>query len=316
MPVTPYPRLPDTTVTVAANLTTNNETNAADIVGTWTFNGWESSDVTITGAGDTFKMPIYDVAITGSWTFTPNPPYNVTYTVTDSGDGQPDPATISNMPTTPKEEYEGARVTVVSNLTTTATTNATDIVGTWTFNGWDSSDVTIAGAGDTFKMPCYDVEITGSWTFTPNVYNVTYTVTDSGDGQPDPATISNMPTTPKEEYEGARVTVASNPTTTSTTNATGIVGTWIFRWTSNTPNVTISGAGDNFTMPGEDVAIAGSWTFTPNVYTVTYKVVNGTWDGTDSADKTEDVVHGQLPVSVPTGMQGTSPMYTHNNGSW
>ncbi|MCL2550380.1 MAG: hypothetical protein FWE78_05595, partial [Methanimicrococcus sp.] len=59
-----------------------------------------------------------------------------------------------------------------------------------------------------------------------------------------------------------------------------------------------------------------TYTFTPNVYTVTYKVVNGTWDGTDSADKTEDVVHGQLPVSVPTGMQGTSPMYTHNNGSW
>ena len=43
-------------------------------------------------------------------------------------------------------------------------------------------------------------------------------------------------------------------------------------------------------------------------YTVTYKVVNGTWDGTSTADKTETVASGGKPASVPTGMQ---PLLIH-----
>ena len=48
-------------------------------------------------------------------------------------------------------------------------------------------------------------------------------------------------------------------------------------------------------------------------YTVTYKVVNGTWlDGT-TADKTETVVSGAYPASVPTGMIAASG---YTGGSW
>jgi len=48
-------------------------------------------------------------------------------------------------------------------------------------------------------------------------------------------------------------------------------------------------------------------------YTVTYKVVNGTWlDGT-TADKTEAVVSGAYPSSVPTGMIAASG---YTGGSW
>ena len=48
-------------------------------------------------------------------------------------------------------------------------------------------------------------------------------------------------------------------------------------------------------------------------YTVTYKVVNGTWDDTSTADKTETVASGGNPVSVPTGMKANSG---YTGGSW
>ena len=48
-------------------------------------------------------------------------------------------------------------------------------------------------------------------------------------------------------------------------------------------------------------------------YTVTYKVVGGTWSDGSSADKTETVQDGSQPASVPTGMKA-SEGYT--GGAW
>ena len=48
-------------------------------------------------------------------------------------------------------------------------------------------------------------------------------------------------------------------------------------------------------------------------YTVTYKVVNGTWDDTSTADKTETVASGGSPASVPTGMKANSG---YTGGLW
>ena len=48
-------------------------------------------------------------------------------------------------------------------------------------------------------------------------------------------------------------------------------------------------------------------------YTVTYKVINGTWDGTSTADKTETVASGASPASVPAGMKANSG---YTGGSW
>ena len=48
-------------------------------------------------------------------------------------------------------------------------------------------------------------------------------------------------------------------------------------------------------------------------YTVTYKVVNGTWDDTSTADKIETVASGGKPASVPTGMKANSG---YTGGSW
>ena len=48
-------------------------------------------------------------------------------------------------------------------------------------------------------------------------------------------------------------------------------------------------------------------------YTVTYKVVGGTWSDGSTADKTETVTSGSKPASVPTGMKA-SEGYT--GGAW
>ena len=51
----------------------------------------------------------------------------------------------------------------------------------------------------------------------------------------------------------------------------------------------------------------------PNTYTVTYKVVNGTWSDGTTADKTETVQSGSKPASVPNGMIASSG---YTDGAW
>ena len=48
-------------------------------------------------------------------------------------------------------------------------------------------------------------------------------------------------------------------------------------------------------------------------YTVTYKVVNGTWSDGTTADKTETVESGSKPTSVPTGMKANTGF---TGGAW
>ena len=48
-------------------------------------------------------------------------------------------------------------------------------------------------------------------------------------------------------------------------------------------------------------------------YTVTYKVVNGTWSDDSTTDKTEDVPAGSKPSSVPTGMKASEG---YMGGAW
>ena len=53
--------------------------------------------------------------------------------------------------------------------------------------------------------------------------------------------------------------------------------------------------------------------YTAPTYTVTYKVVNGTWSDDSTADKTETVQSGSKPASVPTGMKAASG---YTGGAW
>jgi len=53
--------------------------------------------------------------------------------------------------------------------------------------------------------------------------------------------------------------------------------------------------------------------YEPSSYTVTYKIVNGTWSDDSTEDKTENVESGNKPANVPTGMKA-SEGYT--GGAW
>ena len=53
--------------------------------------------------------------------------------------------------------------------------------------------------------------------------------------------------------------------------------------------------------------------YTAPTYTVTYKVVNGTWSDDSTTDKTETVQSGSCPASVPTGMKAAEG---YTSGSW
>ena len=67
-----------------------------------------------------------------------------------------------------------------------------------------------------------------------------------------------------------------------------------------------------------DTTITGATTFTYTftaipTYTVTYKVVNGTWSDDSTTDKTETVQSGSKPASVPTGMKASQGF---TGGAW
>ena len=73
-------------------------------------------------------------------------------------------------------------------------------------------------------------------------------------------------------------------------------------WDTNPANATITGA-TTFTYTFDAVP----------TYTVTYKVVNGTWSDGTIADMTENVASGASPASVPTGMIAANG---YTGGAW
>jgi hypothetical protein len=62
-----------------------------------------------------------------------------------------------------------------------------------------------------------------------------------------------------------------------------------------------------------DNIYTGIFTLSGVTYTVTYKVINGTWSDDSTTDKTETVASGENPASVPTGMKANSG---YTGGSW
>ncbi|WP_242949364.1 chitobiase/beta-hexosaminidase C-terminal domain-containing protein, partial [Butyrivibrio proteoclasticus] len=83
---------------------------------------------------------------------------------------------------------------------------------------------------------------------------------------------------------------------------TGLVpGTYYVRY-KETDTTNVSG--------NQELTIAG---YTAPSFTVTYKVVHGTWSDNSTTDKTETVQSGSKPASVPTGMKAAEG---YTGGSW
>ncbi len=136
----------------------------------------------------------------------------------------------------------------------------------YTFDGWTTSDVTVAADG-TYTMPQKNVVFTG--TFTANKHNVTYTITGYNPGAAKPADLTDV-------AFGTNVTIAPDLT---------YPGYTFTGWTSTHP---VIGAEDgSFTMPDYDVELIGYFTANSGV---PYKTIHYTQnlDGTYSVKETVD----------------------------
>ena len=182
----------------------------------YTFSGWQTANATINNSS--FVMPATNVVIQGS--FTKNQTYTVSYEL--EGTNQPDNYILPKT----KSYGAGEEITVDS-------LKAGDVIGSYKFLGWTSTDITL-GEDGVFEMPTKNVVIKGS--FEPVKYSVTYQF--QGNVLP-PNADSLLP--PVASYlPGETVTVAENPV---------IDGYRFLGWYRT----------ETFEMPEEDVVISGEW---------------------------------------------------------
>ena len=162
--------------------------------------------------------------------------------------------------------------------------NGVTVYGKWTFSGWrdENGDIRKENLADVRK----DRTLTGHWTFMPNTrFMLTYQVAENGSWTPsnlsalaaekqyfrtEPVTAANAPTyTPGELYVDQNLTLK---------------GAWTFGgWKRNDTKDTVA-AGGEFNMPGNNVTLTGQWSFTPDTYTVSYDIGNGTGTPPESHD--------------------------------
>ena len=201
--------------------------------GTWHFNGWDKSSVTIGTANET---------VTGTWNFVPTPPaaiYSVTYNYVS---GTPDKNLPSNItaPAAVNDKHTGDVV-----ASPTGQTDVEDVAnqGTWHFNGWDKSSVTVGTSDET---------VTGTWNFVPTPPAATYTVTyNYVSGTPD-KTLPSSITAPAVVSDKHTGDVVVSPTDQMDVEDAANQGTWHFNgW--DKASVTIGTANE---------AVTGTWIFT------------------------------------------------------
>ena len=157
--------------------------------------------------------------------------------------------------------------------------NGVTVYGKWTFSGWRDEK------GDIRKVNLVDIRkdrtLTGYWTFRPNTkFTLTYQVAEDGSWTPSDL---SAPAAAKQYFRTEPVTAAKAPTYTSgelyVDSKLTLKGTWTFggwkRSDTNDPKDTVA-AGGKFNMPGNDVTLTGQWSFTPDTYTVSYDIGNGT----------------------------------------
>ena len=271
------------------------QTDVEDVAnqGTWHFNGWDKQSVTIGTANET---------VTGTWNFVPTPPaatYTVTYTYVS---GTPD-KTLPSSITTPVAVSDKHTGDVVASPTGQTDVEDTANQGTWHFNGWDKSSVTVGTANEV---------VTGTWNFVPTPPAATYTVTyNYVSGTPD-KTLPSSITAPAVVSDKHTGDVVASPSGQTDVEDAANQGTWHFNgW--DKASVTIGTANE---------VVTGTWNFVPTppvaTYTVTYNYVSGTPDKNLPSSITAPAVvsdkHTGDVVASPTGQ--TDVEDTANQGTW
>lgn len=162
--------------------------------------------------------------------------------------------------------------------------NGVTVYGKWTFSGWrdENDNIRVENLADVRK----DRTLTGHWTFMPNTrFKLTYQVAEDGSWTP-----SNLsaPAAEKQYFRTEPVTAAGEPSYKQgelyVSPDLTLKGTWTFGgWKRSDTGATVEANG-KFEMPGNDVTLTGQWSFTPDTYTVSYNIGNGTGTLPESHD--------------------------------
>ncbi|MCL1797769.1 MAG: InlB B-repeat-containing protein, partial [Eggerthellaceae bacterium] len=255
----------------------------------YTFSHWESTlPDDITPLDDETIVPVKNGHLYQEVTYTAifAIDNDQTYTIKYEAD---DPAMGSVAPTSE------------TNQVLTAATGSTAIPETgYKFVKWTDED------GDTVsedKAFTPDATLRSDATFTAHFdidkdqeYTITYRADDEDWGSVDPGSETNQV-----------LTAATGST------ATPKPGYKFVNWTDE-DGVEV-GVTETF-VPDPDLRKDAEFTanFAPNEYTITYDIVNGTWDENNSTTITETVTHGNKLAEIPTPVADAG--YTQNSGAW
>lgn len=204
--------------------------------------------------------------------------------------------------------------------------NDVTVYGKWTFSGWrdENGDIREKNLADVRK----DRTLTGYWTFVSNTrFTLTYQVAE--DGSWTPRNLSAL-AAEKQYFRTEPVTAANTPTYTQgelyVDQNLALKGTWTFGgWKRSDTGATVKAKG-KFEMPGNDVTLTGQWSFTPDTYTVSYDIGNGTgtqpkshdsYDYSALPDKAGCVEASGIPFGASIKLRdfdGTAPEGTYFAG--
>lgn len=163
--------------------------------------------------------------------------------------------------------------------------NGVTVYGKWTFSGWrdEKGNIRVENLADVRK----DRTLTGYWTFMPNTrFTLTYQVAEDGSWTP-----SNLsaPADKKQYFRTEPVTAAGEPSYKQgelyVSPDLTLKGAWTFGgWKRSDTGAIISATTGSFKMPDRDLTLTGQWSFTPDTYTVSYDIGNGTGTPPESHD--------------------------------
>lgn len=229
----------------------------------------------------------------------------------------PDAATVMDGDNYPISTVYKANETSIPG---TKRENDVTVYGKWTFSGWrdENGDIRVENLADVRK----DRTLTGFWTFMPNTrFTLTYQVAE--DGSWTPSDLSAL-AAKKQYFRTEPVTAANAPTYTQgelyVDQYLTLKGTWTFGgWKRSDTGAIISATTGSFNMPDRDVTLTGQWSFTPDTYTVSYDIGNGTgrppeshdsYDYSALPDKSDCVKASGIPFGASITLRkftGTAP---------
>lgn len=194
------------------------------------------------------------------------------------------------------------------------------VPGHWLFQGWKEQGGTDY-LGQEIANVTRNYDLVGSWSFIPNNrYRLTYNVGDHTTNWI-PSGLGEVVQSNPLHYYQENVTSAAAPKipaeeeTILATNETIFQGIWKFQGWKRSDNDRIVDAGDDFTMPNQNLTLTAQWEFTPNVYTVKYDLNGGS--GTAPEEQTSyaytelaDKDGAKTPNGIPFGASLTVQNFT------